>query len=54
MAIGSKRSAGTGMNLMYLLDTDYMSLMQRGTVEGQALFQCLMSRNIALNIEFNS
>jgi tRNA(fMet)-specific endonuclease VapC len=32
---------------MYLLDTDYMSLMQRGTVEGQALFRRLMSGNIA-------
>ena len=31
---------------MYLLDTDYMSLMQRGTVEGQALFRRLMSSNI--------
>ena len=32
---------------MYLLDTDYMSLMQRGTVEGQALFRRLMSSNIS-------
>ena len=31
---------------MYLLDTDYMSLMQRGTVEGQELFRRLMSSNI--------
>ena len=31
---------------MYLLDTDYMSLMQRGTMEGQELFRRLMSSNI--------
>ena len=32
---------------MYLLDTDHMSFMQRGTVEGQQLFRRLMSSNIA-------
>jgi tRNA(fMet)-specific endonuclease VapC len=30
---------------MYLVDTDYMSLMQRGTPEGQAILQRLLSSN---------
>lgn len=30
---------------MYLLDTDYMSLIQRGTAEGKIIFQRMMKMN---------
>jgi tRNA(fMet)-specific endonuclease VapC len=34
--------------MLYVLDTDYMSLIQRGGDDGRVIFQRLISRNVAL------